>query len=58
MFSFITRSYLAYKWEVDYKGFNKAIRVTLASYHQSRMQGASMLTAPRKRIKNSKESQT
>ena len=22
-----------YKWEVDYRGFNEAIRVTLASYH-------------------------
>ena len=36
-------SYLPYKWEVDYRGFNKAIRVTLASYHRSRMQGASMI---------------
>jgi hypothetical protein len=26
---------------MDYKGFNKAIRVTLVSYHRSRMQGAS-----------------
>ena len=34
-------SYLAYKWEVDYRGFNEAIRVTLVSYHQSGMQGAS-----------------
>ena len=33
-------SYLAYRREVDYKGLNKAI--TLAIYHQSRMQGASM----------------
>jgi hypothetical protein len=35
MLSFITRSYLAKKQEVDYKGFNEAIRVTLVSYHQS-----------------------
>ena len=28
MLSFVIRSYLAYKWEVDYKGFNEAIRVT------------------------------
>ena len=33
MLSFRTGSYLAYKREVDYKGFNEAIRVTLASYH-------------------------
>jgi hypothetical protein len=33
MLSFVTGSYLAYKWEVDYKGFNEATRVTLASYH-------------------------
>ena len=43
MLSFITESYLAYKWEVDYKGFNEAIRVTLVSYHRSGMQGASMI---------------
>jgi hypothetical protein len=43
MLSFATGSYLAYKREVDYKGFNEAIRVTLASYHQSRMQGASTI---------------
>jgi hypothetical protein len=43
MLSFITGSYLANKQEVDYKGFNEAIRVTLASYHQSGMQGASMI---------------
>ena len=41
--SFVTGSYLAYKLEVDYKGFNEAIKVTLASYHRSRMQGASMI---------------
>jgi hypothetical protein len=41
MFSFATGSYLAYKREVDYRGFNEAIRVTLASYHRSGMQGAS-----------------
>jgi hypothetical protein len=33
MLFFATGSYLAYKREVDYKGFNKAIRVTLVSYH-------------------------
>ena len=33
----------AYRWEVDYKGFNEAIRVTLTSYHQSGMQGASLI---------------
>ena len=43
MLFFVTRSYLAYKREVDYKGFNEAIRVTLTSYHRSRMQGASMI---------------
>jgi hypothetical protein len=43
MLSFVTRSYLAYKREVDYKGFNKAIRVTLVSYHRSGMQGASTI---------------
>ena len=31
--SVVTGSYLAYKWEADYKGFNEAIRVTLVSYH-------------------------
>ena len=41
MLSFITGSYLAYKWEVDYKDFNEAIRVTLMSYHRSQMQDAS-----------------
>ena len=43
MLSFITVSYLAYKWEVDYKDFNEAIRVTLMSYHRSGMQGASTI---------------
>ena len=43
MLSFATRSYLSYRREVDYKGFNEAIKVTLASYHRSRMQGASMI---------------
>ena len=43
MLSFVTRSYLAYRQEVDYKGFNEAIRVTLESYHQFGMQGASMI---------------
>jgi hypothetical protein len=37
MLSFATGSYLAYKWEVDYRGFNEAIRVTLTSYHRSKM---------------------
>jgi hypothetical protein len=32
-----------YRWEVDYRGFNEAIRVTLASYHRSGMQGASTI---------------
>ena len=43
MLSFVTGSYLAYKWEVDYKGFNEVIRVTLMSYHRSIMQGASTI---------------
>ena len=43
MLSFITGSYLAYKQEVNYTGFNEAIRVTLASYHRSRIQGASTI---------------
>ena len=43
MLSVITISYLAYRWEVDYKEFNEAIRVTLTSYHRSRMQDASMI---------------
>jgi hypothetical protein len=33
MLAFTTGSYLAYKREVDYRGFNEAIRVTLMSYH-------------------------
>jgi hypothetical protein len=37
MLSFATGSYLAYKWEVDYIGFNKIIRVTLVSHHQSKI---------------------
>jgi hypothetical protein len=37
MLSFATRSYLAYKQEMDYRGFNEAIRVTLANYHRSGM---------------------
>ena len=41
--SVVTGSYLAYKREVDYKGFNEAIRVTLTRYHRSEMQGASMI---------------
>jgi hypothetical protein len=43
MLFFATGSYLAYKQEVDYRGFNEAIRVTLASYNRSGMQGASMI---------------
>jgi hypothetical protein len=43
MLSFATGSYLAYKREVDNRGFNEAIRVTLASYHQFGMQGASKI---------------
>jgi hypothetical protein len=35
MLSFATGSYLAYKQEVDYRGFNEAIRVTLMSYLRS-----------------------
>ena len=41
MLPVVTASYLPYKWEVDYRGFNEAIRVTLMSYHQSEMQDAS-----------------
>ena len=33
----------AYRQEVDYKGFNEVIRDILVSYHQSGMQGASMI---------------
>jgi hypothetical protein len=33
--SVVTASYLLYKREMDYKGFNEAIRVTLESYHRS-----------------------
>ena len=43
MLSIVIGSYLAYKQEEDYKGFNEAIRVTLVSYHRSGMQGASMI---------------
>ena len=43
MLSIITGSYLAYKQEVNYRGFNEAIRVTLESYLGSGMQGASMI---------------
>ena len=43
MLSFVTGSYLAYKWEVDYKGFNEAIRVSLVRYHRSGMQVASTI---------------
>ena len=41
MLSVVTMSYLPYKQEVDYRGFNEAIRLTLVSYHRSRMQDAS-----------------
>jgi hypothetical protein len=34
---------MAYRREVDYTGFNEAIRVTLVSYHQSGIQGVSMI---------------
>ena len=43
MLSIVIASYLPYKWEVDYRGFNEAIRVTLMSYHRSEMQGASTI---------------
>ena len=43
MLSFATGFYLSYRWEVDYKVFNEAIRVTLVSYHRSEMQGASTI---------------
>ena len=33
MLPIVIVSYLPYKWEVDYRGFNEAIRVTLVSYH-------------------------
>ena len=33
MLSIVTASNLPYKREVDYRGFNEAIRVTLVSYH-------------------------
>jgi hypothetical protein len=33
----------AYRWAMDYKGFNEAIRVTLVSYHRYGMQGASTI---------------
>ena len=39
----VTGSYLAYQREVDYKGLNEAIIVTLVSYHRSRMQDASTI---------------
>jgi hypothetical protein len=35
MLSIVTGSSLAYKWEVNYKGFNEAIRVTLVNYYRS-----------------------
>jgi hypothetical protein len=37
MLFFATGSYMAYRWEVDYREFNEAIRATLTSYHRSRM---------------------
>jgi len=40
MLYIVTRSYLAYRRVVDYKGLNE--NVTLMVCHQSRMQGASM----------------
>ena len=41
MLSIVIASYFPYKREVDYRGFNEAIRVTLVSCHQSKMQDAS-----------------
>ena len=41
MLPVVTVSYLPYKREVDYRGFNEAIRVTLVSYLWSKMQDAS-----------------
>ena len=41
MLHVVTASYLPYKQEVDYRGFNEAIRVTLVSYHRSRIQDTS-----------------
>ena len=43
MLPVVTMSYLPYKREVDYRGFNEAIKVTLVSYYRSGMQGASMI---------------
>jgi hypothetical protein len=43
MLSVAIGSHLAYKQEVDYRGFNDTTRVTLMSYHQSRMHGASTI---------------
>ena len=42
MLPVVTASYLPYKWEVYYRAFNEAIRVTLTSYHRSGMQDASI----------------
>jgi hypothetical protein len=41
MLSVVTVSYLPYKREMDYIGFNEVLRVTLVSYHRSGMQDAS-----------------
>ena len=41
MLPVVTASYLPYKRDVGYRGFNEAIRVTLVSYHRSGMQDAS-----------------
>ena len=43
MLPVVITSYLPYKWEVDYGGFNEAIRVTLVSYHRSKIQSASTI---------------
>ena len=43
MLPIVTASHFPYKWEVNYRGFNEDIRVTVVSYHRSRMQGASMI---------------
>ena len=72
MFPIVTRSGSAYKREVDYKGFNEAIRVTLVSYidpksrvhprvteskHHAYMTNTT-LTQERQGLKYSRESQT
>ena len=41
MLSIVTGIYLAYRWEVDYKGLNK--NITFAIHHRSGKQGASTI---------------